>query len=138
MARRFTLACAVVTFAMALSVAANEKPTADYQSRMKSNGMAVQALRTHVKALDYDAVAYDAYTIRTNMARIEAFWADRMVDDATEFARAVIKGATNVQMAAVAMDPKAMAAGVSAIDGACAACHMAHRERLSDMTFEIK
>jgi len=108
MTRRFTLACAVVTFAMALTVAANEKPTADYQNRMKSNGVAAQALRTHVKALDYDAAAFDAYTIRTNMAMIEAFWAERMDDDATAFARAVIKGATDVQMAAVAMDPKAM------------------------------
>jgi hypothetical protein len=138
MTRRFTLACAVVTFATALTVAANEKPTADYQKRMKSNGVAAQALRTHVKALDYDAAAFDAYTIRTNMAMIEAFWAERMVDDATAFARAVIKGAIDVQMAAAAMDPKAMAAASMAITDACGSCHMAHREQLRDMTFEIK
>ncbi len=138
MTRPFTLACAVVTFAMALTVAANEKPTADYQSRMKSNGAAVQALNAHVKALDYDAASYDAFTIRTNMAKIEAFWAEKMVDDATASARAVIKGATDVQMAAVGMDAKGLAAASKVITDACAACHMAHRERLSDMTFEIK
>ena len=72
------------------------------------------------------------------MATIEAFWAERMDDDATAFARAVIKGATDVQVAAVAMDPKAMAAATMAITEACGSCHMAHREQLSDKTFEIK
>jgi hypothetical protein len=105
---------------------------------MKSNGAANGALKMHVSAKDYDAIAMDAATIKANLAKIEAFWAERKIDDAIGFAKAGGKGATDLEAAAKAKDDAAIGTAMMAIGGACGGCHMAHRERMPDMTFEIK
>jgi cytochrome c556 len=121
-----------------LTVVANEKPTADYQAIMKSNGSTAMGLGMHIMAKDYAAIAQDAATIKANLARAEAFWTAKKVDDAIGFAKAGGKGATDLEAAAKAKDDAGITAARMAMNGACGSCHMAHRERLPDMTFEIK
>jgi hypothetical protein len=121
-----------------LNLAANEKPTDAYAAAMKSNAATGQALRRDIMAKDYDAVAKDAATYRTNFTQIEAFWSAKKVDDATGLAKAGGKAAADLETAAKAKSDEGMAAASMALTGTCGACHMAHRERLPDMTFEIK
>ena len=87
---------------LGLTVMANEKPTAEFQGIMKSNGATNGALRMHIMAKDYDAIAADAGTLKGNFAKIEAFWAAKKVDDAIGFAKAGGKGAADLESAAKA------------------------------------
>jgi mono/diheme cytochrome c family protein len=124
--------------AFGLSIAANEKPTEAYSSTMKSNAATGQALRRDTMAKDYDAIAKDASTFKANFAKIEAFWTAKKVDDASGFAKAGGKAAADLETAAGAKNDEAIAAATMAMNATCGSCHMAHRERLPDMTFEIK
>jgi cytochrome c556 len=138
MRRTVALSLLAVTAVFGLTVIANEKPTAEFQGVMKSNGAANGALRMHIMAKDYDGIAADAATLRGNFGKIEAFWTAKKVDDAIGFAKAGAKGAADLEAAAKAKSDDRIAAAAMATTGSCGGCHMAHRERLPDMTFEIK
>ena len=138
MYRTLTLSALAVAFVFGAAVMANEKPTPEFQTVMKSNGSVGQALKTHTSAKDYDAIAADAATLKANYTKIEAFWTQKKVDDAIAFAKTGLKGATDLEAAAKAKDDAAIATTSAAITGTCGGCHTAHRERLADMTFEIK
>jgi cytochrome c556 len=138
MRRTIALSLLAVTAVFGLNLIANEKPTAEFQAVMKSNGATNGALRMHIMAKDYDAIATDAATLKGNFAKIEAFWTAKKVDDAIGFAKAGGKGAAELETAAKAKSDTAIAAASMATAGSCGGCHMAHRERLPDMTYEIK
>ena len=129
-----------MTVAFGLAVAASEKPPADLQNAMKSNAAATGAmgLRAHTAAKDYDAIAKDAATVKANYALFETFWTTRKVEDAVAFAKAGAKAASDLEAAAKAKDDAGIATATAAITPTCGGCHMAHRERMPDMTFEIK
>jgi cytochrome c556 len=129
-----------MTVALGLTVAAGEKPSAELQNAMKSNAATTGAmgLRAHTAAKDYDAIAKDAATLKTNYALFETFWTTRKVDDAVGFAKAGAKAAADLETAAKAKDDAGIATATAAITPTCGGCHMAHRERMPDMTFEIK
>ena len=130
--------CAAVVFG--LTVRANEKPTTEFQDIMKSNAAAngPMGLRGHIPAKDYDAIAKDAATLRANFTKIESFWAAKKVDDAINFEKAGGKAAADLEAAAKAKNDAGITAAQMALAPNCGGCHMAHRERLPDMTFEIK
>lgn len=140
MRRALLLSSLTAVVAFGLTVVANEKPTADFQNVMKSNGAIAgpMGLRGHIPAKDYDGIAKDAATLKENYAKIEAFWTQKKVDDAIAFSKAGAKGAADLEAAAKAKDDAAIAAANTAVTATCGGCHMAHRERLPDMTFEIK
>jgi hypothetical protein len=123
-----------------ISVLANEKPTTEFQDLMKSNAAASgpTGVRAHITAKDYDAIAKDAATLKANFTKIEAFWAQKKVDDAIKFAKDGGQAAAALETAAKAKNDAEITAAVAKIGPTCAGCHMAHREQLPDKTFEIK
>lgn len=127
---------AVVVFG--LTAVANEKPTAEFQSLMKSNGATNGALRMHVMAKDYDGIAMDAATLKDNYAKTVAYWTPKKVDDAIGFSNAGAKAAADLETAAKAKSDDGIAAANKALGATCGGCHMAHREQLPDKSFEIK
>ena len=131
-------ATAIAIVVMALGVVANEKPTAEFQSLMKSNGAANGAIRKAAPAKDYDGVATSAATLKGNFAKIEAFFAAKKVDDAVTIAKAAAKAAADLEAAAKAKDDAVIDTASKAVGGACMGCHTAHREQLPDKTYEIK
>jgi cytochrome c556 len=138
MRRTAGLSLLAVTAVFGLNVIANEKPSAEFQGIMKSNAATNGALRMHIMAKDYDAIAADATTLKGNFDKIEAFWTAKKVDDAIGFAKAGGKSASDLEAAAKAKRDDQIAAASMATAGSCGGCHMAHRERLPDMTYEIK
>jgi cytochrome c556 len=132
------LVMAVGLVAFGLSVMANEKPSADYQNVMKSNGATAAALRMHMLAKDYDAILADALTLENNYARTLAYWQVKKVFDATEFAADGARGVAALETAAKAKNDEGITAAQNTIAGTCSGCHMAHREQLPDQSFEIK
>ena len=123
---------------LGLVVSANEKPSESYQKAMKDLGAANQSLRNNVTAKDYDAIAKDAATFKASFAVAQAFWTGKQVDDAMKLAQDGAKAAADLETAAKAKNEEGVAAAQKAVGATCAACHMAHRERLQDGTFEIK
>ena len=140
MSRTFGWAVLTMAMAMGLTVMAGEKAPVPFQDAMKSNAAATgpMGLRAHATAKDYDAIAKDAATIKANYALIEAFWVQRKVEDAIAFSKTGSKAAADLETAAKAKDDGAIAAATMALTPTCGGCHMVHRERLPDMTSEIK
>jgi len=126
--------------ALGLTVFANEKPTPEFQSIMRSNAATngAMGLRAHIAAKDYDAIAKDAATFKENFTKVEAFWTQKKVDDAIRFAKTAREAAEDLDRAAKAKDDAAIMAAQMKLAPNCAGCHMAHREQLPDKTFEIK
>jgi mono/diheme cytochrome c family protein len=127
---------AAVAFGLALS--ANEKPPETYQKAMKDLGAANQSLRNNVTAKDYEAIAKDAGTFKASFAVAETFWTQKNVEDAVKLVRDGSKAAGDLETAAKAKNEEGVTAAQRAVGGTCAACHMAHRERLADGSYEIK
>jgi len=130
------IAAAVVVFG--LTAIANEKPTEAYANAMKNLQSAQMAMRAAVTAKDYDAIAKAAATFKTSFEVTEQFWTAKKVDDAVAAAKAGAKGATDLAAAATAKNDEGVAAAQRAVAATCMGCHMAHRERLADGSFEIK
>ncbi len=121
-----------------LTLFANEKPSAAYVKAMKDMQSATMAVGAAVTAKDYDAVARHAATFKASFTISESFWTAKKVDDAIATSKAGLKGATDLETAAKAKNDEGIAAARRGVAGTCGGCHMAHRERLADGTFEIK
>ena len=133
-----TLVMMVGVVVFDLTVVANEKPSAEYQDVMKSNGATNGDLRMHIMAKDYDAIVADAVALQRNFAKILAYWTGKKVFDATEFASDGARGAAALETAAKAKSDDGLAAAQKTVAATCGGCHMAHREQLPDKSFEIK
>lgn len=149
------VSCAAI--ASVATLMATEKPTADFQAVMRSNGSIVDVsqgtdrastgsnprsetagLRTHIRAKDYDAIAADAATLKANFTKIQAFWTGRKVDDAVGWSKAGVQAASDLEAAAKAKDDAKISASATAVAATCRDCHQAHRAmQLIDRTFEI-
>ena len=131
----------MLTLAVAFGInllAANEKPTPEYQDIMKSNAATNAALPAHIKAQDYDAIAMDAVTLKGNFAKAEAFFTMKKVPAAVDIAIAAGKAATDLGAAARAKNDAAIEAARAAVTPNCGGCHKQFREQLPDKTYEIK
>ena len=154
MGRTFGVSVLAVAIAFAAAVAAREKPPKEYQDLMRSNGAILDislgtnrnggnpagpgTLRLSIAAKNYDAAAKDAATLKANFTKVEAFWAERKIDDAINFSKVAVKAAADLEAAAKRKDDAAMIAAQNALSGTCAECHQAHRVIvLADGSFEI-
>jgi hypothetical protein len=127
-----------LTVAVGVVVLAAEKPPAEYQSAMKAIGAAQASLRGNVTSKNYEGVVRDAATMKASFGTAERFWSARNVQDALGHAKAAAKAAADLEAAATARNDEGIAAAQRAVMSTCMNCHMAHRERLPDGTFEIK
>ena len=139
-------------FVLALPVHANEKPSEAYQQAMKGLQAATNSMRTHVKAIDYPGLEKDADAFKASFAVALSFWEEKKAEDAIKMAADGMKGAEALAAAAKAQNyNEALAAqnaiagsngvafnGDTALPGVCVGCHLAHRQRMPDGTFEIK
>ena len=135
---RVYLSAAALVAAGAITVMAGEKPPEAHVKLMKDTNAAATALRGHVTAKDYDAIAADAATLKGLFGDIEKFWTGRKVDDAMGFAKTGGKSAADLETAAKGKNEEGVATSARALNGTCIGCHAAHRERLPDGTSEIK
>ena len=134
-----------VALCATVALRANEKPSAEYQDAMKALAAANQALRGHVKEVesagaypDYTLIEKDAAALKAAFGPVLAYWKARNVDDAVATAALGLKGVADLETAAKDKSYDALVTASTAIGATCGSCHMAHRERLADGTFEIK
>ena len=128
--------CAAVI--VGLTVMANEKPSESYQKAMKDLGAANGAMRGNVTAKNYAEIEKNAATFKASFTVAEAFWTGKKADDAIKLSKDGLKGAEDLDVAAKAKNDDGIAAAQRGIGGTCRGCHMAHREQLPDMSYEIK
>jgi len=121
-----------------LTVMANEKPTPEYQTAMKNLAAANQGMRGDVTNKDYAAIEKHAATYKASFTVANAFWTAKKADDAIKLANDGLKGAAELDTAAKAKNDEGIDMAQRGIGATCRGCHMAHREQLPDMTYEIK
>lgn len=126
------LACLLVA-----GVSTAEKPSEDYVKAMKTIGAEMQATNKAIAAPDYVAASLSAQKIVDAFEIVQKYWKGK-ADDAFKLADAASKSASDLAVAAGFNSAEGVAASQKQLTAACGACHMAHRERLPDGTYEIK
>ena len=132
----------VCLFALAalLSVSAAawaDEATDAYKQLMQPAAAANMNLQRVVQT-DLNAAAQAAADMQAAFAKIEAFWTEKNTADAMGFAKNVQAVAKEVHDAAAAGNKDAAVAAAGKIAANCGSCHMAHRTRLPDGTFQLK
>jgi hypothetical protein len=152
MCRRLVVFAAVAAVVIGIPVRANEKASEEYQKAEKSLNAANNSMRNNVKNIDYVGLEKDAEAFKASFSVMLAYWQEKKVDDAIKFVQDGLKGVEDLATAAKAMNYNGVLAaqnaiagsngvafvGDTALPGVCVGCHLAHRQRLPDGTFEIK
>ena len=152
MGRRLTVVAAVAALVMGVAVRANEKASEAYQKAEKGLNAANNSMRNNVKNIDYGGLEKDADAFKASFSVMLGYWQEKKVDDAVKFVQDGVKGADDLAVAAKAMNYNGVLAaqnaiagsngvafvGDTALPGVCVGCHLAHRQRLPDGTYEIK
>jgi hypothetical protein len=142
--RSLTLLTVSAALTLGLSAGANEKPTEEYRNAMKDLEAASEILRHHARMVEpggdccYDWVEKDAVTLKAAFTTALEFWTAKKVNNAIRIARDGASDAADLERAAKAKHYDGVVAAVGAVLAACEPCHLAHREKLPDGTFEIK
>jgi ankyrin repeat protein len=109
---------------------------ADYSAAMKEINVQTTALRRATS--DEEAATAAAQRLEALFKEMQSFWAARKVDDATATANDALTAVQAVSKATAAHDMDAAGQAVQKLNGTCAACHMAHRDKRPDGTFQLK
>jgi len=130
----FVFVIGIATLA-SIGLAQDEK---DYQTWMKTVQATNGTLRKNIDAKMGDAAAADADKLSGIFKQVAVFWEKRGgAADAVDTARRAVASTDKLSMAARAGNWTDASAELTALGGACAGCHMAHRERGAD-GFKIK
>ena len=148
---KLTVLAVVTAISLAFPARANEKPAEAYQKAEKDLQAANNSLRNDVKNINYPGLQKDADAFKAPFAVMLQFWQEKKADDAVKYIQDGMKGADDLGTAAQAMNYNGVLAaqnalvgsnGVAfeggALPGVCVGCHLAHRQRLPDGSFDIK
>ena len=139
--------CAGAVLAVvALAAQANEKPSEAFSKAMRDNGEAVRMPRAASKefeesgagAQDFDPFAKAAGTMKASFATTLAYWQAQKVEGAVTLTQQAVKHVAALEAAARERDYRLVLEASTALNETCASCHMAHRVRVDDGTYEIK
>jgi hypothetical protein len=114
-----------------------DEATDAYKPLMQPGAAANQTLQRVIQT-DLAAAAQAAADMQAAFAKIEAYWTEKNTADAMGFAKNVQAVAKEVEDAARAGNKDAAVAAAQKVGANCAGCHMAHRTRLPDGTFQLK
>jgi len=133
----FAAICFVAVGLCMVAVVAGDEATDEYRKLMQPAAAANMNLQKVVQS-DLSAAAQSAADVQARFSKIEEFWNKRGTSDAVGFAQAIQAAAKDAQDAAAAGNKDAAVTAAQKIGATCGACHMAHRNRLPDGTFELK
>jgi hypothetical protein len=110
----------VISMAFVFSALVSAQDDAEYKAWMKSMQPSVGAIR---KAADNAAAAEDATKLADTFDKVVVFWKARNAEDAVTLAETGRDAAKEI-----ASGSGDKAANLQKIQGACGACHKAHRD----------
>ena len=128
---------ALVAFMTVSAAVVADEATDEYKKLMQPAAAANMNLQKVVQT-DLAAAAQSATEMQAAFVKIEEFWTKRGTADSIGFAKNVQTVVKEVHDAAAAGNKDAAVAAAQKIGAACGACHMVHRTRLPDGTFELK
>ncbi len=128
----------VVLGSLGMLLFAAEKPPQDYQKAMKDLGAFAQGISKAVEAEDYDTVTKLANSAKDAFTVTESYWSKKSDADALKASQDGVKAAGDLGVTANLKSKEGAEYSAKVIRDLCAGCHMAHRERAADGTFEIK
>jgi len=132
------MVCACAAMLAISGAAFGDALTDEYAMLMKPAAAANVALQKAVMDGDMATASSKAAEVQADFAKIEQFWMKNNTADATNFAKSVQSAAKDVQTAASAGNKADATAAAMKIGANCAGCHMAHRTRQPDGTFQLK
>jgi hypothetical protein len=138
------IACAFLVATATLAAQAGQMAkvaitsAADYSTTMKDVNAQNGALRKAITSASEADVTAAAAKLETDFKNVQAYWEAKKVDDATTAAKSAVAAVQTISKAAAAHDMAAATAALPALTAQCGTCHMAHRNRLPDGTFEMK
>ena len=100
----------------------------DYQGWMKMNGANMGSLGKNIQAKNGAGAAADAEKLQATLKQVAAYWQQKNVPDAVDFAQKGETAAGAVAKAAASGDMDAAAAELKNVQAACGGCHKVHRE----------
>jgi hypothetical protein len=133
---RVCLLAVAALLAISAAVVADDA-TDEYKKVMQPAAAANVNLQKVVQT-DLAATVQAATDVQAAFAKVEAYWTQKNTADAIGFAKAVQAAAKDVHDAAAAGNKDAAVAAAGKIGASCGGCHMAHRTRLPDGTFQLK
>ncbi len=137
---KLTLSLAACTLLLgAVLWAQNDKNDyPEYQGWMKSNAATVADLNKNLTAKDGAAAHTNIRKLQENLAMVMAYWQSRNIPDGARFALDGTYGLAQVDVLINQAKFDEAAAALKTAQTACASCHMAHREKAADGSFQIK
>jgi cytochrome c556 len=122
---------------VAASAISADEATDEYKKLMTPAATANMTLQKAVQT-DLAATAKSAGEMQAAFAKIEDYWAKHNTADAVAAAKSAEAVAKEIQEAAAAGNKDAAVAAAGKVAATCTSCHMAHRTRLPDNTFQLK
>jgi mono/diheme cytochrome c family protein len=110
----------------------------EYQGWMKSNGATVAEINKNLTAKDGAAAHTNIRKLQENLAMVMAYWQSRNIADGVRFALDGTYGLAQVDVLVNQGKFDEAAAALKTAQGACAGCHMVHRDKAADGSFQIK
>ena len=101
---------------------------ADYSGWMKDVAATKGKVTKEIAAKQNADVATDAAHLAGLFKQVGAFWTGRNVSDAVTIAKNAETASNDLAAAAKGGDDAKMQSSLQTVNGACGACHMAHRE----------
>jgi cytochrome c556 len=142
MKRVLSIASVLFAFAFAVSLAAQAPAKivsdADYAAAMKEIGSLNGALTKAIKAGNAAEAGKAVPRMETIFKSVQAYWADKKVDDATTAAQTAVTSLGAISKALAANDMAAAETARGTLAQQCMGCHKAHREKLPEGGFRIK
>jgi cytochrome c556 len=140
MERASRRAAAVLAFVFTFSpMAAMQAPKSEeeYDKVMKQVGATFGAVRKGMEGQSADA-AKDAERLAALFKDAQAFWTERKVTDASEWAGTAMTHAQALSKAIAAKDASAAAEAAKSLGGVCQTCHTKYRDKAADGGWRIK
>ncbi len=109
----------------------------DYDAAMKELRFLASDVNIHIDASYWGDLGEDTDKLRREFAKVESFWTAQQQPDAIAFVGQALDAVTAISRAAGAENRTAATAGLTALRGACQACHAEFREETAD-GFRIK
>ena len=114
--------------ALGFAVCIVAQTEADYSGWMKDVAATKGKVTKEIAAKQNADVATDALHLAGLFKQVGAFWAGRNVSDAVTIAKNAETASNDLAAAAKGGDDAKMQSSLQTVNGACGACHMAHRE----------
>ena len=111
----------------------------DFQTAMKGAAAACGRVKKNVEAkANAEDMAKDAEEAAQNFRKMGGYFKQKNTDDAFEMCKQAFIAAMGVSKAAKAGNMDEAATQLKALNGTCAGCHHAHREKAADGSYSIK